>query len=246
MCTIMFLCVPTATYDVQSVSVVEERDGVVVTGEFITDSRAAGCLLVLQGPSSSSSPDIFRTLQRTQLEQGSTIRVPPSTYTVYGYDIEEDWLPSTMPAVVLDDQISIQSDCECVECLFVCAFMLSFTDNATEKTSPLLKSANISQSDSTIIVDCQFTETHPKASCVLVYREYDSPLLTVIDIPQFLDFPVSLTVEYPENYTFTLFGKDSMLGMDKEPVVCIKFRLPVTGELPLLPAWYNNMCSLCT
>ena len=104
-------CVLTATYDVQSVSVVEERDGVLVRGEFITDSRAAGCLLVLQGPS-SSSPDIFRTLQRTQLEQGSIIRVPPSTYTVYGYDIEEDWLPSTMPAVVLDDQISIQSDCE--------------------------------------------------------------------------------------------------------------------------------------
>ena len=128
--------------------------------------------------------------------------------------------------------------------------MLSFTDNATEKTSPLLKSANIilSQSDSTIIVDCQFTETHPKASCVLVYREYDSPLLTVIDIPQFFDFPVSITVEYPENYTFALFGKDSMLGMDKDPVVCIKFRLPVTGELPLLPAsaWYIfPICAVC-
>ena len=113
MCMIMFLCVSIATYDVQSVSVVEEGgDGVAVTGEFITDSRAGGCLLVLQGPSSSSSPDIFRTLQRTQLEQGSTIRVPPSTYTVYGYDIEEDWLPNTMPAVVPDEQIYIQSDCE--------------------------------------------------------------------------------------------------------------------------------------
>ena len=96
----------TATYDVQSLSVVEEGDGVVVTGEFITDSRAGGCLLVLQGPSSSSSPDIFRTIQRTQLELGSTITVPPSTYTVYGYDIEEDGLPNTMPAVVKDDQIS--------------------------------------------------------------------------------------------------------------------------------------------
>ena len=114
--------------------------------------------------------------------------------------------------------------------------MLSFTDNATEKTSPLL-SANISRSDSTIIVDCQFTETHPKASCVLVYREYDSPLLTVIDIPQFLDFPVSVTVEYPENYTFALFGKDSMLSVEEEPLVCIKFSLPVTGELPLLQVW---------
>ena len=97
----------TATYDVQRLSVVEEGDGVVVTGEFITDSRAGGCLLVLHRPSSSSSsPDIFRTLQRIQLEQGSTIRVPPSTYTVYGYDIEEDWLPNTMPAVVMNNQIS--------------------------------------------------------------------------------------------------------------------------------------------
>ena len=84
------------------------------------------------------------------------------------------------------------------------------------------------------MVDCQFTETHPKASCVLVYREYDSPLLTVIDISSFLDFPVSVTVESPENYTFALFGKDSVLGMDKEPMVYIKFTLPVTGELPLL------------
>ena len=107
----------------------------------------------------------------------------------------------------------------------MCAFILSFTDNATEKTSPLL-SANISRSDSTIIVDCQFTETHPKASCVLVYREYDSPLLTVIDIPQFFDFPVSITVEYPENYTFALFGKDSMFGMEEEPIAHVKFTRP--------------------
>ena len=121
----------------------------------------------------------------------------------------------------------------------MCAFMLSFADNATEKTSPLLKSANISQSDSTIIVDCQFTQTHPKASCVLVYREYDSPLLTVIDIPQFFDFPVSITVEYPENYTFALFGKDSVPGMEEDPVVCIKFSLSVTGELPLLQVWFE-------
>ena len=105
---VSFSCVIvyTATYDVQSLSVVEEGDGVVVTGEFITDSRAGGCLLVLQGPSSSSSPDIFRTIQRTQLELGSTITVPPSTYTVYGYDIEEDWLPNTMPAVVMGEHIS--------------------------------------------------------------------------------------------------------------------------------------------
>ena len=83
-------------------------DGVRVRGEFISDSRATGCLLVLVGP--STSPDIFRTLQRPHLEQGTTVRVPPSTYTVYGYDIEEDELPNTMPAVTLDRQTITNSN----------------------------------------------------------------------------------------------------------------------------------------
>ena len=100
-CTCLLL--QTATYDVQSLSVVGDGDdGVRVRGRFISDSQAAGCLLVLVGP--STSPDIFRTLQRPHLEQGTTVRVPPSTYTVYGYDIEEDELPNTMPAVILDRQ----------------------------------------------------------------------------------------------------------------------------------------------
>ena len=51
---------------------------------------------------STSSPDIFRAVHRPQLEQGYTVALPLSTYTVYGYDIEEDELPNSMPAVVLD------------------------------------------------------------------------------------------------------------------------------------------------
>ena len=126
-------------------------------------------------------------------------------------------------------------------CVCVCVLIPLSTDTATEETSPLLNSANISRSGSTIAVDCQFTETHPKASCVLVYREYDSPLLTLLDIPQLFDFPVSVTVGDPENYTFALFGKDSMLGMEREPMVSIKFTLPlpVTGKaLNILPACF--------
>ena len=100
----------TATYDVQSLSVVGDGDdGVRVTGRFISDSRATGCLLVLVGP--STSPDIFKALQRPHLEQGTTVRVPPSTYTVYGHDIEEDELPNTMPAVILDRQTITNSKC---------------------------------------------------------------------------------------------------------------------------------------
>ena len=85
------------------------------------------------------------------------------------------------------------------------------------------KHASISLSGpSTIEIDCEFSETYPQASCVLVYREYNSPLLTVVDIPQPLHFPVSITVDSPENYTFTLFGKDGAL-MDEKPLVFVKF-----------------------
>ena len=80
--------------------------GVIVRGEFLSGSRAVGCLVVFQGP--PTSPDIFRVLQRTQSHQDSvstTVHLPPSTYTVYGYDVEENGLPNTMPAVVLENQI---------------------------------------------------------------------------------------------------------------------------------------------
>ena len=83
----------------------EEEGGVLVRGEFMSGSRAAGCLVVLQGP--PSSPDIFRALLRAQSQDtvSTTVHVPPSTYTVYGYDLEENGLPNTMPAVVLESQI---------------------------------------------------------------------------------------------------------------------------------------------
>ena len=103
----------TATYDVQSLSVEEETGGggggAKVRGEFVSGSRAAGCLVVLQGP--PTFPDIFTALLRTQ-SQGivsTTVAVPPSTYTVYGYDVEENDLPYSMPAVVLENLTIINS-----------------------------------------------------------------------------------------------------------------------------------------
>ena len=72
------------------------------------------------------------------------------------------------------------------------------------------------------MIDCEFSEVAQEASCVLVYREYDSPLLTVVDIPHLLHLPVSLTVDSPENYTFALFGKHPVTGMEEHPVVTLK------------------------
>ena len=92
------------------------------------------------------------------------------------------------------------------------------------KSSQLLKDADItSELGSTIVIDCEFSEVYPEASCVLVYREYGSPLLTVVELSQLINFPVSITVDNPENYTFALFGKDSTTGTEEEPVICIKF-----------------------
>ena len=91
------------------------------------------------------------------------------------------------------------------------------------KSSLYLNNGSISLSgSSTIEIDCEFSETYPQASCVLVYREYDSPPLTVVDIPQLFVFPVSITVDSPENYTFALFGKDGAV-MDGRPLVCVRF-----------------------
>ncbi|CAI8007712.1 hypothetical protein GBAR_LOCUS5345 [Geodia barretti] len=200
------------TYDVQSLSVEEEEGGVLVRGEFMSGSRATGCLVVLQGP--PSCPDIFRALPRSQSQDtvSTTVPVPPSTYTVYGYDLEENGLPNTMPAILLENQILINSDADKV------------------KPSFYLKSASISQRGSTVVIDCEFSEVYPEASCVLVYREYGSPLLTVVDIPQLFDFPVSITVDSPENYTVALFGKNGATGLDEEPLVYTKFSGSATDE----------------
>ena len=95
------------------------------------------------------------------------------------------------------------------------------------QTSTILKNASISRSGPTAIeIDCEFSEGYPQASCVLVYRQYDSAVLKVVDISQLFDFPVSITVESPENYTFALFRKDGEIGLDEEPLFCAKFNDP--------------------
>ena len=73
------------------------------------------------------------------------------------------------------------------------------------------------------MIDCHISETAPLGtSCILVFREYSSPHLTVVEVPYLLNFPVSLTVDSPENYTFALFGKYPVTGIEENPVVTLK------------------------
>ena len=96
-----------ATYDVQNLSLKEEGEGVFVSAEFVSGSRSAGGLVVFQG--APTSPDIFRALHRTQSQDtvSTTIPLPPSTYSVYGYDLEENGLPHTAPAITLTTGTSV-------------------------------------------------------------------------------------------------------------------------------------------
>ena len=74
---------------------------ILMTGKFIEETRAKGCFVVLQ--CQYGSPDVFIALLLPKDFSGSvesTIDgVPASTYSVLVYDLEEDGLPNTKPAV---------------------------------------------------------------------------------------------------------------------------------------------------
>ena len=88
-----------ATFDVQALSVQSLGGEIAVSAEFITNTAAQGSFIVLQ--SDDGSPDQFRILLRdeSKLTVSDRITVPPSSYSVYVYDLEEDGLPHTEPAI---------------------------------------------------------------------------------------------------------------------------------------------------
>ena len=93
-----------ATYDVQHALAEETGSEIEMMLQFISNSRAMGCLVVLQ--SDSGSPDEFRVLLRSgsDLTVTDMISVPPSTYTLYVYDLEEDGHVNREPAILPEDR----------------------------------------------------------------------------------------------------------------------------------------------
>ena len=79
-----------------------------MTGQFISNSHAPGCFVVLQG--NYGSPDEFRVLMRKDISKPDvkeTIGAPCSNYTVYVYDLEIGEHIHTYPASIQDDRISV-------------------------------------------------------------------------------------------------------------------------------------------
>ena len=80
-------------------------EGVRLTVTFINGSSAVGSFIVVQSENNKS--DHYRPLYRNS--ESDVIPLPPDDtgYTVLVYDLEEDGLPSTMPAVKVDEKVFV-------------------------------------------------------------------------------------------------------------------------------------------
>ena len=82
-----------------------------------------------------------------------------------------------------------------------------------------------------MIIDCTFAAVYLEASCVLVYREYDNPILNVRTYyKQNTSFPVSITIDNPEGkiYTFAIFGRDGSTNIDRIPLTSTRVEFETT------------------
>ena len=85
-----------------------------------------------------------------------------------------------------------------------------------------LKEAELSKNGTMVIIRCVFADDYPEASCVLIYRKYNNPFLTVVEYNHNTSFPVSETMDDcsdSERCTFSLFGKNGVSGIEEEPVI---------------------------
>ena len=96
------------------------------------------------------------------------------------------------------------------------------TDSKTTSTSKSLTRAELSINGSEVTIRCDFEDDYPEASCVLVYREYNDPYLTVEEYDRSTKFPVTISVDNTERYTFAVFGKNGVDGIEAEPVIKLK------------------------
>ena len=101
--------------------------------------------------------------------------------------------------------------------------------------SRFITRAELFSRGSEVTITCEFTDDYPEASCVLVYREYNDPYLTVEEYDRSTEFPVTIFVSSGQPYTFAVFGKNRMNGIEAEPVITLKeeghaaYMSPATG-----------------
>ena len=117
-----------ATHDVQSAvgSTNGGSNEITVTGEFIQNTTAKGCFVVLQ--SEYGSLDVFRALMLpddSTSVAGIITNISSSTYHMLVYDLEEDGLPNRIPAVEQNNSVTVEGEGECLLVYYTYMWLLS-------------------------------------------------------------------------------------------------------------------------
>ena len=110
------------------------------------------------------------------------------------------------------------------------------TDSRPTNIFTFLKAADLSINGSSITIRCEFSDEYREASCVLVYRRYNDPYLTVKEYDSSTEFPITIPVNDTEKYTFAVFGKNGVDGIEAEPVIKLMYPpssmiLPMTSPM---------------
>ena len=197
------------TFDVQSADVrTKDSSSVRVNGELVTNTTAKGIFIVFQDE--DGSPDVFRAGFRRDDSTTSVTsvinNVPPSTYTVIVYDLEEDGLPATSPSLELNNTVQVEGK----EGLFFISYIcVSFTFSIAEPVMADSTAATIRSNGTAITAVCH------DSSCVLVGREYGSRSLLVDTISDTMVKPIGKS----GNYTFSIFMMNGKHSISEEPIV---------------------------
>lgn len=224
-----------ATFDIQNPNAKEENGKINVAGEFIINSLAKGCFILIRCNLSTS--DFFYSLKRQNMSErnvSEVIHVKSSIYTVYAYDLEEDAVPNAHPANSEVKTIKINSKCA-ISVILGISHESNHTD-APEKSESftqesVLQNATISRAGLVVTVHCIFKVEHrPNASCVVVYREYTN---TTLNVKVFTDEENSITLEETKpdsNYTFAVFGRRGEDEIDKVALTSTRMVVQETSK----------------
>ena len=185
-----------------------------MTAVFVADSAAKGVFVVLQSEDDSSGDEFRAVLREGQGE--STITVPPSTYTVLVYDLEENALPNENAAFISSEKITVKNGKGVY--VMIRALSVHAEYQNTNTTSRFIKGASISISGSTVQITCELSEDYPESSCVLVYREYGNTTLVVEEYTRNKPSDDIIVLDKSDRaYTFAIFGKNGHVGIDPKP-----------------------------
>ena len=103
------VCVSSAaTFDVQSSRAESSGSHIILAGQFISNSRAPGRFVAMQGD--YGSPDVFSVSLRNDTSEPNVVEkisAPRSNYTVYVYDLEIGEHINMDPASIQDDKIYV-------------------------------------------------------------------------------------------------------------------------------------------